>query len=77
MPEATVERLRAARDQRAEGIAIAAEMVEAVRALPGVRGVHLMGVGAASGVPEVIRAAGLLPRPSPPEAPQPRAASGW
>jgi 5,10-methylenetetrahydrofolate reductase len=65
VPAATVERLRAARDQRDEGIAIAAEMVEGVRALPGVRGVHLMGVGAASGVPEVIRAARLLPRPQP------------
>ena len=65
VPPATVQRLRAARDQRAEGIAIATEMVEGVRALPGVRGIHLMGVGAASGVPEVIRAAGLLPRPQP------------
>jgi hypothetical protein len=40
-------------------------MAEGVRALPPVRGVHLMGVGAASGVPEVIRAAGLAPRPKP------------
>jgi methylenetetrahydrofolate reductase (NADPH) len=57
--------MRAARDQRAEGIALAAEMVQAVRDLPGVRGVHLMGLGPTSGVPEVIQTAGLLPRPSP------------
>jgi methylenetetrahydrofolate reductase (NADH) len=56
--------MRAARDQRTEGIALAAEMVQAVRPLPGVRGIHLMGLGT-SGVPEVAHAAGLLPRPVP------------
>jgi 5,10-methylenetetrahydrofolate reductase len=65
VPEPVLDRMRAARDQHAEGIALAAEMVSAVRALPGVRGVHLMGLGPTSGVPEVIKAAGLLPRPGP------------
>jgi 5,10-methylenetetrahydrofolate reductase len=65
VPEAVLGRVRAARDQRAEGIALAAEMVQAVRDLPGVRGVHLMGLGPDSGVPEVVKAAGLLPRPAP------------
>jgi 5,10-methylenetetrahydrofolate reductase len=65
VPEATLARRRAAADQRAEGIALAAEVVERVRALPGVRGVHLMGLGPDSGVPEVVEAAGLLPRPAP------------
>jgi 5,10-methylenetetrahydrofolate reductase len=65
VPDAVLRRVRAARDQRAEGIALAAEMVEAVRDLPGVRGVHLMGLGPDAGVPEVVEAAGLLPRPVP------------
>ncbi len=65
VPPETLARLRGAADQRAEGIALAAEMVERVRALPGVRGVHVMGLGPDSGVPEVIDAAGLLPRPPP------------
>jgi 5,10-methylenetetrahydrofolate reductase len=65
VPDATLARMRAARDQRAEGITLAAEVVEQVRALPGVRGVHLMGLGPDSGVPEVVEAAGLLPRPAP------------
>jgi methylenetetrahydrofolate reductase (NADPH) len=65
VPEAVLERMRAARDQRAEGIALAAEMVAAVRDLPAVRGVHLMGLGPTSTVPEVVEAAGLLPRPVP------------
>ena len=65
VPEAVLDRMRAAPDQRAEGVRLAAEMVAAVRALPAVRGVHLMGLGPASTVPEVVRAAGLLPRPAP------------
>jgi len=64
VPSSTLARMRAAADQRAEGIALAAEVVEQVRGLAGVRGVHLMGLGPASGVPEVIRAANLLPRPA-------------
>jgi 5,10-methylenetetrahydrofolate reductase len=65
VPEATLRRLRGASDQRAEGVAVAAEVVGQVRGLPGVRGVHLMGLGPDSGVPEVVEAAGLLPRPKP------------
>jgi 5,10-methylenetetrahydrofolate reductase len=65
VPSFTIDRMRAARDQAAEGVAIAAEMVTALRELPGVRGVHLMGIGPDSGIPEVIEKAGLLPRPQP------------
>lgn len=65
VPEATLARLRGAADQRAEGIALAVEMVERLRTLPGLRGIHLMGLGPDSGVPEVVEAAGLLPRPLP------------
>jgi 5,10-methylenetetrahydrofolate reductase len=65
VPADTLRRLRAASDQRAEGVAVAAEMVERVQGLPGVRGVHLMGLGPDSGVPDVVQAAGLSPRPQP------------
>jgi 5,10-methylenetetrahydrofolate reductase len=65
VPDATLARMRAAGDQRAEGIALATEVVQAVRDLPGIRGVHLMGLGPDTGVPEVIQAANLLPRPAP------------
>jgi len=67
VPAAVLDRMRAAADQRAEGVRLAAEMVAAVRTLPGVRGVHLMGLGPTSTVPEVVEAAGLVPRPSPSE----------
>ena len=65
VPDAVLARMRAAHDQRAEGIALAADMVASVRTLPGVRGIHLMGLGPTSPIPEVVEAATLLPRPAP------------
>ncbi len=65
VPAETLRRLRAARDVKRTGVAVAAEAIEQVRSMPGVRGVHLMGLGPDSGVPEVIEEAGLLPRPLP------------
>jgi 5,10-methylenetetrahydrofolate reductase len=65
VPAAVQARMRAARDQRAEGVALATEMVQAVRDLPGIRGIHLMGLGPAAPIPEVVEAAALLPRPVP------------
>jgi methylenetetrahydrofolate reductase (NADH) len=63
VPDDALRRVRSARDERAEGIALAAEVATAVRELPGVHGVHLMGLGPDSGVPEVVEAAGLRSRP--------------
>ena len=40
VPDAVLDRMRSARDQRAEGITLAVEMVQAVRDLSGVRGIH-------------------------------------
>jgi 5,10-methylenetetrahydrofolate reductase len=65
VPEDTLRRLRAAPDVKQAGVDVAVEAIEQVRDLPGVRGVHLMGLGPDSGVPEVIEEAGLLPRPRP------------
>jgi 5,10-methylenetetrahydrofolate reductase len=65
VPEDTLRRLRTARDVKRAGVDVAVEAIAQVRDLPGVRGVHLMGLGPDSGVPEVIEEAGLLPRPRP------------
>jgi methylenetetrahydrofolate reductase (NADPH) len=58
-----VERLKKAADGEQEGIAIAVEMVKSLRALPGVRGVHLYAIEWPEAVPIVAERAGLLPRP--------------
>src|SRR5207249_873563 len=58
-----VERMKKAPDGEAEGIAIAVEMVRSLKALPGVRGVHLYAIEWPEAVPLVVEKAGLLPRP--------------
>jgi methylenetetrahydrofolate reductase (NADPH) len=49
--------------QSEEGIRIAVELVDAVRAIRGICGVHLIGIKWEEGVVRVAQAAGLLPRP--------------
>jgi methylenetetrahydrofolate reductase (NADPH) len=56
-------RMKKATDGEAEGIAIAVELVKALRSLPGVRGVHLYAIEWPEAVGRVVEAAGLLPRP--------------
>ena len=50
--------------QADEGIQVAVELVKAVREIPGVAGVHLIGIKWEEGVLRVAEAAGLLPRPT-------------
>jgi methylenetetrahydrofolate reductase (NADPH) len=58
-----IDRLKKATDPEGEGIALAVEMVRALKALPGVRGVHLYAIEWPEAVGRVVEAAGLLPRP--------------
>jgi len=58
-----VDRMKKAADGEAEGVAIAVEYVKALKALPGVRGVHLYAIEWPEAVARVVEAAGLLPRP--------------
>jgi methylenetetrahydrofolate reductase (NADPH) len=46
-----------------EGIQIALEIIKEVRAIRGINGVHLMGVGWTESVVELSKSAGLFPRP--------------
>ncbi len=48
---------------RAEGLLIASETIEDVRKINGVDGIHIMGVGWESAIPELVKGAGLYPRP--------------
>jgi methylenetetrahydrofolate reductase (NADPH) len=58
-----LDRMKKAADAEVEGIAIAVEMVKALKALPGVRGVHLYAIEWPEAVGRVVEMAGLLPRP--------------
>jgi methylenetetrahydrofolate reductase (NADPH) len=48
---------------RSEGIRIALETIEKVRAIDGVDGIHIMGVGWEESIPTLVKEAGLYPRP--------------
>jgi 5,10-methylenetetrahydrofolate reductase len=48
----------------AEGVRLAVDIVERLRALPGIAGVHVMGMGREDAVRRVIEGAGLFPRPA-------------
>jgi methylenetetrahydrofolate reductase (NADH) len=66
VPDSLVARLEKTPPARQadEGVQIALELVRAVRAIPGVAGVHLIGIKWEEGIVQVAEAAGLLPRPA-------------
>ena len=63
VPEEMVLRMKDAADPRIEGIEITLELIEAVKNLSGIKGVHLQAIEAEELLPDIIRSAGLLPRP--------------
>ncbi len=56
-------RLKDAKDVREEGINIAVDIINEVREIPGVAGVHVMAIEWEEAVPEIVKRANLLPRP--------------
>jgi len=50
--------------QQAEGKELAVEMIKELAEVEGVAGVHVMAIEWESAVPEIVEAAGLLPRPA-------------
>jgi len=65
IPDAIIERLKGVdkKKQRAEGKRICIEIIQQVRELPGVAGIHVMAYRQEELVAEIIEEAGLLPRP--------------
>jgi methylenetetrahydrofolate reductase (NADPH) len=65
VPKAVIDRLRGVeKKQRAkEGIKLAIEQIQEVKEIPGVAGVHLMAIEWEHKVPEIVKEAGLHPRP--------------
>jgi methylenetetrahydrofolate reductase (NADPH) len=64
VPEAVGRRLRGVPGDRvaAEGVALCVETIEALRAIPGVAGVHVMAFGYERGIPEILERAGVAPQ---------------
>jgi len=65
VPDEIIERMRKTpREKRKEeGIEICVEIIQQVREIPGVRGVHIMAIEWEEAVPEIVERAKLLPRP--------------
>ena len=63
MPDAVVKRMEGAKDAIEEGIKITMEIIQQVKEMPGVRGIHIMAVNWEEIVPRIVQEAGLMPRP--------------
>jgi 5,10-methylenetetrahydrofolate reductase len=63
MPDEVVNRMAGAKDAIEEGIKITLEIIQQVKEMPGVRGIHIMAVNWEEIVPRIVQEAGLMPRP--------------
>ncbi len=63
VPDEILARMEKAEDVKEEGVKIPLELIEQLKEIPGVHGIHIMAVGWESIVPEIVERAGLLPRP--------------
>jgi len=63
VPDEIVTRMEEAKSPKEEGLRIALEMIEQLKEIPGVHGIHIMAIGWEDIVPEIVERAGLLPRP--------------
>ncbi len=69
VPDEILKRMKEAKDKREEGIQIAVDIIEQVREIPGIAGVHIMAIEWEEAIPEIVKRAGLHPRPEMTEAP--------
>ena len=67
IPESIEARLRGvvSDKQQEEGLRICVEIIQQVREIPGIKGVHVMAYGQEQWVGEIVERAELLPRPKP------------
>ena len=65
VPEELVERMRKTpkEKRKEEGIKICVEIIQQLKEIPGVAGVHIMAIEWEEAVPQIVEMAGLLPRP--------------
>ena len=59
------DKAKARRNQEEEGIRITVELIQQVREIEGVRGVHIQAIEWEDRIPRIVKEAGLVPRPQP------------
>ncbi|MEE4163080.1 MAG: methylenetetrahydrofolate reductase [Woeseiaceae bacterium] len=60
IPDAVIRRLRAAENQREEGVQICIDMIQAIREIEGVHGIHIMAFRQEHRVGEIVERSGVL-----------------
>ena len=63
IPDEIITRMEEAASAKEEGLQIALDIIEQVKEIPGVHGIHIMAVGWEDAVLTILERAGLLPRP--------------
>lgn len=63
VPKELVDRMADAKDVREEGVNTCLEIIEQIKEIDGVHGVHIMAVAWEDIVPAIVEKAGLMPRP--------------
>ncbi len=63
VPDETVDRMGKAESAKEEGVKIVLEIIEQLKDITGVHGIHIMAVGWEDIVAETVEKAGLMPRP--------------
>lgn len=66
VPDSIIERLKGVPKEEVpkEGIKLCVDIIRQLRQIPGVAGVHIMAIEWEEAVPQIVEAAGLLPRPA-------------
>lgn len=63
VPKELVDRMADAKDAKEEGVNTCLEIIEQIKEIDGVHGVHIMAVAWEDIVPSIVEKAGLMPRP--------------
>jgi methylenetetrahydrofolate reductase (NADPH) len=63
VPDEIVTRMEKSEAPKEEGVKIILEIIDELKEMPGVHGIHIMAVGWEDIVPEVVEKSGLMPRP--------------
>jgi methylenetetrahydrofolate reductase (NADPH) len=63
VPDEIVARMEKSESPKVEGVEIILEIIDKLKDMPGVHGIHIMAVGWEDIVPEVVQKSGLMPRP--------------
>ncbi|GJL82147.1 MAG: methylenetetrahydrofolate reductase [marine bacterium B5-7] len=60
IPDAVIDRLKGAQKQKLEGMKICIELIQKIREIPGISGVHIMAYRQEESVAEIVDASGVL-----------------